>query len=410
MNDSRGSDGALATVPAVGDTIGPYRLLRELGEGTAGKVFEVEHLRIGRHAAMKIVHPESAVPGIVRRLFVEAQAVNLIGNPHIVEITDVIETHDGRPLHALVMELLEGAALADLLAKQEPLPVARLLPIMAQVCDALAAVHAAGFVHRDLKPENVFLVRHETATDFVKLLDFGLVKAMRPDMASPKATVQGTFLGSPAYASPEQAAGKPVDVRTDIYAVGVMLYELVTGRLPFEAETVGEVLIKQINQPAPRLGDALLATELGQALDAIIQACLAKDPAERGLTAPQLAGMFRQLASGAAGAPKEICRSHGLRVRARRSKPLRAVVGVAVIGAVALLLGNHTASQLTHTAPPAAAAAMAAPPSSRPVVTTAAAAACPAVTKVELPDGAASRRMARASGRIGRAMTLDPYR
>src|SRR6185503_15558115 len=176
--------------------------------------------------------------------------------------------------HALVMELLEGRSLADVLSTDGPLPPARYLPIMAQICAGLAAVHRAGFVHRDLKPENVFLVDRGGNRDFVKLLDFGLVKALRGDVAAATATIEGTFMGSPAYASPEQSAGKAVNQRSDIYAVGVMLYELVTGKLPFVCEHVADLLMKQINAVPPRLSDELLATDIGRAVDAIIQACL----------------------------------------------------------------------------------------------------------------------------------------
>ena len=145
---------------------------------------------------------------------------------------------DGQPEHALVMELLAGkVARRFRLEEQQPLPTARVVSIAAQVCDALAAVHAAGFIDRDLKPENVFLVQRDSNPDFVKLVDFGLVKAMRPDIDWARATVDGTFLGSPAYASPEQAAGSAVDWRTDIYALGIMLYELVTGVLPFDGQS-----------------------------------------------------------------------------------------------------------------------------------------------------------------------------
>ena len=201
-------------------------------------------------------------------------------------------------------------------------------------------------------------------------------------------------------------------MRTDIYAVGVMLYELVTGKLPFEAENIGDVLIKQINQPAPRLDDSFQATEIGQALDAIIQTCLAKNPADRGLSAAQLAWMFHQLASGAAGAARQICRSHGLRLRRRRTNRVRAIVPVAVAaGLVALLVGNHTASELTHARRPAAAAAVAAVAAPRTVLAETPAPACPAVsTKLELPGPGSSKRLARATGRLGRAITLDPYR
>jgi serine/threonine-protein kinase len=375
-------------------------------------------MRIGRRAAMKIVHPDSVVPGVAKRLFVEAQAANLIADPHIVEITDVIEPTAELPVHALVMELLEGRCLADLLTRQEPMPPPRLLPIMAQVCDALAAVHAAGFIHRDLKPENVFLVRRGANPDFVKLLDFGLVKPTRPDVEPSKSTVQGTFVGSPAYASPEQAAGKPVDLRTDVYAVGVMLYELVTGRLPFEGESVGDVLIKQINQPAPRLPDALLATEMGLALDAIIQTCLAKDAAARALSPAQLADMFRRLASGGAGAARDVRRAPGRRGRARRRHPPRLFVPVVVgICAVALLVAARTTMRpprpgLRHApATVAASAGTALGPETPAPTTIAAERACmTAVAKSAPRAGAASKRSAREPGRIARAMTLDPYR
>jgi len=408
------SERANPAEPEVGDTIGAYRLLRELGEGTAAKVFEVEHVRIGRRAAMKIVHPDSVVPGVAKRLFVEAQAANLIANPHIVEITDVIEPTAELPVHALVMELLEGRCLADLLAGQQPLPPPRLLPIMAQVCDALAAVHAAGFIHRDLKPENVFLVRRHSNADYVKLLDFGLVKPTRPDVEPSKSTVQGTFVGSPAYASPEQASGKPVDLRTDVYAVGVMLYELVTGQLPFEGESVGDVLIKQINQPAPRLPDVLLSTEMGLALDAIIQTCLAKDPAARALSPAQLADMLRRLAAGGAGAARDVRRAPGLRGRARRRHPPRLFVPVvAGICAVALFVAARTTIRgprpgLRHE--PAAVAAPG-PGTFAPTAATAAAPLCaPPAAKSALRAGAVPKRAAREAGRIARAMTLDPYR
>jgi serine/threonine-protein kinase len=397
----------------VGDSIGPYRLLRKLGEGTAATVFEVEHERIGRRAAMKIVHPDAAVPGLVKRLFVEAQAANLIGNPHIVQITDVIEPTPEHPVHALVMELLEGRCLADLLVNQQPLATPQLLAIMAQVCDALAAVHAAGFIHRDLKPENVFLIRRGTRDDYVKLLDFGLVKATRPDVASPKSTVEGTFLGSPAYASPEQSAGKTVDFRTDIYAVGVMLYELATGRLPFEAESIGDVLIKQITDPPPRLPDALLSTELGAALDAIIQTCLIKDPAGRALSAAQLAEMFRGLAAAAEGGATKVCRANGLRPRPRRRRPpyLMIPAVAAVCCAVALFVAARTTTppsrSLQRMVPLAAAAAA----SSIPPAPAASASACAApAPKGELRTTTGARRWTRDPERIGRAMTLDPYR
>jgi eukaryotic-like serine/threonine-protein kinase len=396
---------------ALGDEIGPYRLVRKLGEGTTSRVFEVEHVRIGRRAAMKVAHADAALPGVGRRLFAEARAVNLINHPNVVEITDIVEPTQENPTHALVMELLDGRGLADVIAVEGALSPARLVPIMAQVCDGLAAVHAAGFVHRDLKPENVFLVERDGNADFVKLLDFGLVKAMRPDVGSPTATREGTFMGSPAYASPEQAEGKKVDQRTDIYAVGIMVYELVMGRLPFEADGIGELLMKQITAAAPRLPGELLANEVGRALDAIIQACLTKDPAQRVLTARQLAGMFRQLAAGQRVAVKTIRRAMARQPLTRRRSAL-AVVPALALGAMVLLIGNY--ARAPRRPPPVAtsttAAAAPAPLASATQATLTA--SSPSAAGEPRPKPLpASRRWTRAGApSLSKATTLDPYR
>ena len=400
---------ARGSSPVVGEMVGPYRVLRQLRQGTTGRVFEVEHTRIGRRAAMKVVYRHGVVPGVVDRLFVEARAVNLINHPHIVEISDILVPDADQLDHALVMELLDGRSLADVLETDGPLPPERYLPIMAQVCAGLAAVHRAGFVHRDLKPENVFLVERGANRDFVKLLDFGLVKALRPDVGAATATIEGTFMGSPAYASPEQCAGKPVDQRSDIYAVGIMLHELVTGRLPFLSEYVADLLIKQVSAPPPRLSDELLATDIGRAADAIIQSCLIKDPAERSLSAAELADMFRRLAAGdhtVAG------RIRGKRLvqwrRGRRAMaviaPALALAAVAVFGALRARGGAPPAATVP-VAPSAVVAATAAPVSVPP-------ASAAAVIDRQRDRGAAPvpRRAARTPPRLSKAMTLDPYR
>jgi len=201
--DSANPETATSRVPAAGDIIGPYRILRQLGHGTTSRVFEVEHTHIGRRAALKIVHREGIAPGVVNRLFIEARAVNLINHPNVVEISDILVPGEQQPDHALVMELLDGRSLAEVMADEGPLPPARFLPMLAEICAGLAAVHRAGFVHRDLKPENVFLVARAGNRDFVKLLDFGLVKAIGGVAGFAKATVEGMFMGSPAYAAPE---------------------------------------------------------------------------------------------------------------------------------------------------------------------------------------------------------------
>ena len=404
---------------AAGDTIGPYRIVRQLGEGTTGRVFEVEHVRIGHRAAMKVVHRDAVLPGVVSRLFAEARAVNLIGHRHIVDIADVLEPSAGQPEHALVMELLDGRSLADSVSKRQPLAPARIASIAAQVCDALAAVHAAGFIHRDLKPENVFLVQRDSNPDFVKLVDFGLVKATRPDFDWARATADGTFLGSPAYSSPEQAAGGAVDWRTDIYALGIMVYELVTGDLPFEGQSLADLLRKQVSEAPPRLPARHLSTDVGRALDAIIQTCLAKDPAGRALSAEQLATMFRQLASGSVPATAT---SLG---RPRRAAPgvppgrgVKAIFPIVVLGAIALFIGTRTiaarskprapsapvpasASHIPE-APPALAGAIADAPAT--------AASAPASAAVTRKPQSGAKRAIRARDSVDKALTLDPYR
>ena len=313
-----GAEAEATPEPTAGDRIGPYRLVRLLGAGATGRVFEVEHERLGRRAAMKTLAGGHAKhPSAIRRLFTEARAINRISNPHIVEVTDLVEggEHDPAqaargatplpPVNAIVMELLEGQSLARVMVEEGPLEPDRFLVLLAQVCRALAAAHTAGFVHRDLKPENIFLIdggrgRHEE--DFVKLLDFGLTKALgtEPSLTEtpPSATLDGVFVGTPAYVSPEQASGRAVDARSDIYAIGVILFELICGHLPFEGPSVGEFLIQHVTAPPPHLPDDVRATKLGAMLDAIVQRCLEKDPAARFPAAAQLARMFDDLARG----------------------------------------------------------------------------------------------------------------
>lgn len=408
MREERG--GGWLKVPEVGDVLGPYRLLRRLGAGTTATVFEVEHQRIGRRAAMKVLSPMVPVPNVLDRFVVEAQAVNVIKDPHVVEVTDILESPDGRPL-ALVMELLQGQSLADLIAADEKLPVDRVLRILAHVCEGLAAVHAAGFVHRDLKPENVFVVERDGNPDFVKLLDFGLVKPVGEGGArSGCATVEGTFLGSPAYASPEQAAGKSVDLRSDIYSLGAMAYELVTGELLFMADGFREVLMKHMTAAPPHLPPEILATELGRTLDGLLQTCLAKDPAQRLFSAKQLAETFRRMASGEGGAlasPRP--RAHRRLLRRRGALAASTVA----LGLVGLLLAArhhaHPAVQISADAggvPTAVVAPHLTPPADPP-----ARAIEPVADEAHDQPKRASRarRPARSVRLLDEATTLDPF-
>jgi serine/threonine-protein kinase len=254
-----------------GQTIGNYRILNKIGTGGMGAVYLAEHPLIGKRVALKVIHRELAGNReVVSRFFQEARAVNKIGNEHIVEIHDFGVTPEGD--HFYIMEYLEGRTLASVLAREE-LEVMRALHIGAQIASALAAAHAAGIIHRDLKPDNIMLMARLGDQDFVKVLDFGLAKMFSAENAVK--TAAGVLLGTPQYMSPEACESKRnIDHRTDIYALGVLLFQMMTGALPFEGETMGEVLVKQVTMlpPAPRAMNPAIPPSVEQ----ILLRCLAK--------------------------------------------------------------------------------------------------------------------------------------
>jgi serine/threonine-protein kinase len=263
----------------LGQTVGNYRVVGKLGEGAMGSVFLAEHPVIGRKAALKVIHPQHARnPEVVARFVNEATAINRIGHQHIVEVTDFGRTPAGDFYFA--MEHLEGEALSDLIARAAPFPPARALAIAAQIADALAASHAHGVIHRDLKPENVFLVTRGEDTSFVKVLDFGLAKLINEQGAAPHETRRGVVMGTPYYMSPEQCEGRrELDERADVYSLGVVLFEMLTGHLPFGGDAYGEILMKHLTaRPAAARS---LVPDLPAELDAIIHRALAKRPADR---------------------------------------------------------------------------------------------------------------------------------
>jgi serine/threonine-protein kinase len=263
----------------IGRTVGNYVIRSQVGEGGMGVVYVAEHPQISRRVAVKVLHPDRAQsPELVHRFFNEARAASEIHNEHIVEVLDFGRLDDTAPY--LVMEWLEGQSLAGLLRVEPRLPPARAARIVRGVCQALRAAHGKGVVHRDLKPDNVFLVPREGEPDFVKVLDFGIAKLVTPKAAADFQTQTGAIMGTPAYMSPEQCRGaKDVDHRTDIYSVGVMAYQMLTGRLPFVADSLGELLFKHLGEtpPAPEA----LVPSLPAGLAAIVARTLAKDPGQR---------------------------------------------------------------------------------------------------------------------------------
>jgi serine/threonine-protein kinase len=244
-----------------------------------GAVYLAEHPQIGKKVALKVIHRELASNReVVQRFFQEAKAVNKIGNEHIVEIHDFGVTPEGD--HYYIMEYLEGSNLASTLGHEAVLDVRRALHIGAQVASALAAAHAAGVIHRDLKPDNVMLTSRLGDPDFVKLLDFGLAKMFAAGGVSAVKTAAGVLLGTPQYMSPEACESRPnLDHRTDIYALGVLLFQMMTGVLPFDGETMGEVLVKQVTQlpPPPRQYNPNIPPSVEQ----ILLRCLMKQPDAR---------------------------------------------------------------------------------------------------------------------------------
>ena len=265
----------------IGTLLGSYYVNDVIGEGGMGIVYLAEHVKLGRKVAIKVLRQEfSSNAAAVSRFFHEARAVNQIGHENIIEVTDFFEDVGGD--NYFVMELLEGLDLEQLLEQEEMIAPERAVPIALQICAALAAAHAAGVIHRDLKPENIFLVEHAGRKDFAKLLDFGIAKLTDLSGQSIQRTMAGSVLGTPEYMSPEQAAGKSVDHHSDIYSLGVILYELVTGRLPFEAKSFGEFLVQHMTvQPKPPTQYDDLRYPISDGLRDVIMRCLEKEPDQR---------------------------------------------------------------------------------------------------------------------------------
>ncbi len=283
----------------VGRVFGSYRLLEVLGEGGMGAVYLAEHVKLGRKVALKMLHPHYAdTPEIVRRFFAEARAVNKIFHDHIVEITDFVENEHG--LNYFIMEYLKGVPLGDLIEQEGAMPLSRSIGIIVQVCSALRVVHEAGIVHRDLKPDNIFITEKGGQRDFVKVLDFGIAKLLDADgkTINLQTTAAGMIMGTPEYMSPEQARGKEIDYRTDIYSLGVILYELATGRKPFQADTFGEMVVAHsVETPIMPSKVDNLFQDIPRKLDELIMQCLEKEPQKRPQSTQEIEDRLREVAT-----------------------------------------------------------------------------------------------------------------
>jgi tRNA A-37 threonylcarbamoyl transferase component Bud32 len=275
--------------PAVGMAIGGrYKLIERLGSGAMGDVFVAENVSIGAHVAVKLLKNELLTDASFRRRFQrEAQAVAAITHPNVARFLDLVV---GDPTF-LVMEYVQGPTLAARIREMKRIPVERAVPIAVRLCWALRAAHAVGVIHRDLKPANVVLTADVEHDELPKLIDFGLAKltptASEGGRANSSLTQSGQLVGTPQYMSPEQIAGKNVDPRSDIYALGCVLYEMLTGRAPFAGDDDFQILYKQVNEPTEPL--RRYAPEVPPALEAVVMRALAKRPEDRFGTMPELA-------------------------------------------------------------------------------------------------------------------------
>ena len=265
---------------------GKYRLERLIGRGGMGEVYEARHVLVGRRFAVKFLHAHLARGGNAGPRFLrEAQTAGSLDSPHIAAVLDFDTTADGSPY--LVMEYLTGESLAATLLREGRLPLARATAILLQVCDGLEVAHRAGIVHRDLKPDNLLLTKQKDGTDLVKIVDFGIAKLVDAE-AGPNVTQSGAVLGTPFYMAPEQARGeKSVDLRVDVYALGVLAYELFSGKKPHPGDGYNAILAHILTQPITPLSE--LCPELPSALIAVVEHALAFDPARRPASAAQLA-------------------------------------------------------------------------------------------------------------------------
>ncbi|MET0389213.1 MAG: serine/threonine-protein kinase [Polyangiales bacterium] len=270
-----------------------YRITERLGEGGMGAVFVAEHLKLRKSVAVKVIRAELAGNGEVAARFArEAMATAQFEHPHVASATDFGTLTEGGAY--LVMQLVRGENLRNLLDRRGPLPWQVACELLAQVADALSAARGAGIVHRDLKPENIQVETRDDGSYLAKILDFGIAHVVQPGAATPEAperalTRVGTVMGTPGYMAPEQAVGERVDHRTDLYALGVVLWECLTGKPLWDGHDVMTIITRQLREPVPRPRDVLGDPRFPRALDELVQHLCAREPHQR----PDHAGRVR---------------------------------------------------------------------------------------------------------------------
>jgi len=288
---------------------GKYRILGKLGQGGMATVYKALHVGFDEVCALKVINPELASdPSFVKRFSQEAALTRKLQHPNAVRVEDIDQADDGRPF--MVMEFIGGESLKEVIAHEAPLPVPRACGIAKQVAAALDAAHRLGMIHRDIKPGNILLTRltrpadsASDAEEVAKVLDFGIAKMKEAHLAADGTTLTrtGTSIGTPAYMSPEQAMGKTgegLDGRADLYSLGVVMYEMLTGQLPIQAQSEVQMLIGQVSTPPEPI--RARRPELSEGIGAVVMRCLEKDPARRPASGAALIALIENCEKGGA--------------------------------------------------------------------------------------------------------------
>jgi len=280
-NDGQTLRSASPASDLVGQVIADrYHVVKKLGEGGMGQVYLAEHVKMGRRSAIKVMNPAMVHdPDAVARFNREASNASRITHPNVCAIYDFGETPDG--LIYLAMEFIEGEPLTDLLQREGALPVPRATAIFLQTADALQAAHDLGIVHRDLKPDNIMLTSRKSSGETVKVVDFGIAKAIGGDQAGQKVTKTGLVVGTPEFMSPEQLSGDVVDGRSDLSSMALVFYRMLIGKLPFEATSVQETMIKRLTDEPITLAKARPDLSFPAGLQPVLDTALARTPQER---------------------------------------------------------------------------------------------------------------------------------
>jgi serine/threonine-protein kinase len=396
---------------------GKYQIKRLLGEGANGSVYEGEHSEIGHRVAIKVVHKTLAArEDIIARFRREARICGTIRNRHVGQVYDVGELPGGAPY--MVMELQDGHSLGKQLASEGPMPIATAVDIVSQLLIGLQAAHDTGAIHRDVKPDNVMLVRESSGQTVVKLVDFGIGKSVAADIKARNVTQEGMVVGSPDYMPPEQLRGEAVDHRVDIYAAGVVLYELITGRMPFNATSLTELFVAILRDPIEPVLKS--RSDCPTELEAIILKAMSREAADRYQSANEMRQALidlqrtHRLSSGSllqtklstrpAGAQQsqtrrasgamdyaletERVRTAELQVPIKRAGSRMLMIGAVVaIAGVGVVWAMRSASGGEHAVQPQAAASVATPaPAERPAAAPAPATAEPAAPRAAAPE------------------------